>query len=428
VVRGDIPEDLEVRPGQTFLFLSRDQSVHTHGLHKYPAKFFPELPRWLVRRYSERGQRVLDPFAGSGTTNVEARLAGRPSMGVDVDPFSRFLARTKVTPLAPGLASLAAVLLLEDTRPSRRERRRAAVVPEFPYREGWFQEHVLEELAYLRRAIDELPQRLPGRWTDDDRSRARDLMLVAFSSIIRAVSNADNNCTRTVVRKRLGKKVPPLFAIERFRRAVVAAGLGMEEYSAACPRSVAATIPDDGDARRIPSRAASFSLAVTSPPYCNAVDYPRTHQLEMYWLGIADGTLAPLKRTHVGTEVVRASEYSDLHLTGVAAADRVIHRIYARDRRRAYILSRYLEDMEANLRDVFRVLRPGARYCVAVGNNTIRGQQVENWRYIASLGERAGFRLETHFGSEIIRHFIKVPRAERIMTDFVIVLAKPGVR
>ena len=111
-----------------------------------------------------------------------------------------------------------------------------------------------------------------------------------------------------------------------------------------------------------------------------------------------------------------------------AGADRVIRRIYARDRRRAYILSRYLEDMEANLREVFRVLRPGARYCVAVGNNTIRGQEVENWRYIAALGQRVGFRLETHFGSEIIRHFIKVPRAERIMTDFVIVLAKPGLR
>ena len=174
----------------------------------------------------------------------------------------------------------------------------------------------------------------------------------------------------------------------------------------------------------IPGPAGRFSLAVTSPPYCNAVDYPRTHQLEMYWLGIASGSLQALKRSHVGTEVVRAREYDRLQLTGIQRADRVIRRIYRTDRRRAYILYRYLRDMERNLLEVKRVLRRGGRYCIAVGNNLMRGQEVENWRYIASMGQRAGFSLETWFGSDIIRHFIKVPRKERIDTDWVIVLRK----
>jgi DNA modification methylase len=424
IVRGDIPPDLEVRPGQAFLFISRDQSAFTHGLHKYPAKFFPELPRWLVRRYSRRGSRVLDPFTGSGTTNLEALLARRPSMGLDVDPFSRFLARTKVTPIEEGLSSLAALVLLDGSLRYGSSRRKPAPIPEFPYREGWFRDHALDELAYLKREIDELPGRLPSTFAERDRENARGLMLVAFSSIIRAVSNADNNCTRTVVRKRLGKKIPPGFVLDRFRRAVVSAALGMEEFSRACPRRVAVEIPDASDARSIRARASSFSLAVTSPPYCNAVDYPRTHQLEMYWLGIARGHLAPLKRVHVGTEVVSSREYSELHVTGIPEADDAIGRIFEKDPRRAYILYRYLVDMEANLGEVHRVLRPGARYCIAVGNNLMRGVEVESWRYIARLGERSGYELETHFSSEIIRHFIKVPRTERIMRDWVIVLRK----
>jgi len=424
VVSGDIPVDLEVKPGQAFLFLSRDQTAYTHGLHKYPAKFFPELPRWLIGRYSTEGSRILDPFTGSGTTNVEALLARRPSTGVDVDPFSRFLARTKVTPIEPGIASRAALVLVDATLGFAGSRRKPAPVPAFPYREGWFREHVLEELAYVKRAIDELPARMPTRVSRRDAHDVQRLMLAAFSSIIRASSNADNNCTRTVVRKRLGKEVPPGFVLERIRHAVVSAALGMEEFTAACPSGVVVDIPEGCDARRVRAGDSAFDLAVTSPPYCNAVDYPRTHQLEMYWLGIADGRLAPLKRAHVGTEVVRAREYGELHLTGVREADRVITALFDRDRRRAFILYKYLEDMEANLREVHRVLRPGARYCIAVGNNLMRGLDVENWRYIAALGERTGFELELHFSSEIIRHFIKVPRRERIMRDWVIVLRK----
>jgi len=67
-VDGEIPINIPVKNEDRFLFISYDQSVLTHGLHKYPAKFFPELPRWLIKRYSNEYDTVLDPFCGSGTT------------------------------------------------------------------------------------------------------------------------------------------------------------------------------------------------------------------------------------------------------------------------------------------------------------------------------------------------------------------------
>ncbi len=98
-VDGEIPVDLEVNNGGRFLFISHDQSTLTHGLHKYPAKFFPELPRWLIYKYSKEGDWVIDPFAGSATVNLECLLARRNSVGIDVDPFPRFLSEVKVFPL-----------------------------------------------------------------------------------------------------------------------------------------------------------------------------------------------------------------------------------------------------------------------------------------------------------------------------------------
>ncbi|PKQ66174.1 class I SAM-dependent methyltransferase [Raineya orbicola] len=85
---------------------------------------------------------------------------------------------------------------------------------------------------------------------------------------------------------------------------------------------------------------------------------------------------------------------------------------------------KYLEDMSENLKEVYRVLKKGGRYIIVVGNNLVRKHNFETWRYLIPIAEQIGYHLETYFGSEIIKHFIKVPREERINTDWIIVLRK----
>ena len=59
-----------------FNFEGEDTSYLTHSLHPYPAKFPPQLPKRILERYAVKGQTVLDPFCGSGTTLIEARIFG----------------------------------------------------------------------------------------------------------------------------------------------------------------------------------------------------------------------------------------------------------------------------------------------------------------------------------------------------------------
>ena len=54
----------------------------------HPARFIPELPERYIKLFSHRGETVLDPFCGSGTTNVVAKGLGRNSIGVDINPRS----------------------------------------------------------------------------------------------------------------------------------------------------------------------------------------------------------------------------------------------------------------------------------------------------------------------------------------------------
>jgi len=54
----------------------------------HPARFIPELPEKYINLFSHRGETVLDPFCGSGTTNLVADQLDRNSIGIDVNPYS----------------------------------------------------------------------------------------------------------------------------------------------------------------------------------------------------------------------------------------------------------------------------------------------------------------------------------------------------
>ena len=73
----------------------RERTKHVHRLHPYLGKFVPQLVEALLGRYVRPGGRVLDPFAGSGTTLVQCLESGYDAVGVDVAAFNCLLMRVK---------------------------------------------------------------------------------------------------------------------------------------------------------------------------------------------------------------------------------------------------------------------------------------------------------------------------------------------
>jgi len=74
---------------------------YPHNVGEYPTKILPQVARILVRRFSQEGDVILDPFCGAGTFAVEAKIAGRNSINYDVNPRAVELTRYKLSLVNP---------------------------------------------------------------------------------------------------------------------------------------------------------------------------------------------------------------------------------------------------------------------------------------------------------------------------------------
>jgi hypothetical protein len=108
----------QVRPVR--LRFRKDSNRLTHYLFRYPAKFHPPIAASLVETYSRPGDVVLDPFCGSATLLVEARVRGRSGVGLDIDPVAAFIGDAKTRHIGVRSLQKSANLLLRKIADARR--------------------------------------------------------------------------------------------------------------------------------------------------------------------------------------------------------------------------------------------------------------------------------------------------------------------
>lgn len=72
----------------------------THEFYRYPARFSPTFVRAAIQAFTRPGDWVIDPFAGGGTTLVEAMALGRNALGIDISSLSSFICEAKTQVLS----------------------------------------------------------------------------------------------------------------------------------------------------------------------------------------------------------------------------------------------------------------------------------------------------------------------------------------
>lgn len=408
----ELPPSADIAFGEVVAInLSSHTSPYTHGIHRYPAKFIPQIPRWAISELSSESDRVLDPFMGSGTTIVEAAVANRIGVGTDLDPLACLLTRAKVSvPDVSELLQLQEVLAKSVVRHDHN-----LIVPMEGVKnfEHWFNRQTWGTLQSIRDSILAL--------SCSDQSR--DFLLCVFSSILRRVSNADDQTQKTYVSGTLKKDPPPARPtfFRQLDRAIKAASsfhASAGRYKAEIHRASATDLPIEDK---------SIDLIVTSPPYLDSVDYMYNMMVEYFWLGDLLGVPARTKFNAARTEYLGAKTPK-----GAISSPSVIEHLLEFDNIPEYrkkAAAAYFGKMNDHFAEAARVLKNGKHYVLVIGNSQTDKGQLPVHDALVSIASSHGFSLQHAFGYRIRRHYMKFPRKGRggiILMDWVIVLKKVG--
>lgn len=418
-----------------------DQAAHRW--YRFVLSFPPHLVRDYLTKFKATSQsRVLDPFCGTGTTLVECKKLGIPSVGIEAHPMSQFAAKVKLDWCLDseglldhankvGSAALSALEKagLDDSgrcdHPTKTQMKQLRALP-----------HEAAQLL-LANSISPLPLHktlvLLGAIKDlhDPRYCQHELLALARAAVF-PISNLHFG-------PEVGVQKPKTDV------AVVAAWLqGVLDIADDVPSlrlndSIPAVVHQSDSRATFAKhlRPNSVDIVITSPPYPNEKDYTRTTRLESVLLGFIrnKAELRALKKTLVrsNTRNVYKQDDDDKWVAEHKEIQRIASDIERRriqlgktsgfERLYARVTKLYFGGMIRHLRQLTEVLRPGAQLAYVVGDQaSYLRVMIRTGQLLADLAEHLGFEV---LSIDLFRTRLSTATKEQLREE-VVVLRWPG--
>ena len=269
----------------------------THFFHHWAAKFIPQIPQNIIRRYGTPGDVILDPFAGCGTTLVEAKLYGCPSYGIDINPLAIKICQAKVRKINKHIID-DFVLWLDYFNHTYREYIEKGQLglfeeeklPEdpalFPDSNKWFRDDVARCVKVILQKIENLD------------ASTKNFVEIGLSDLLKGMSNARSDRTMPCLPKTsryydkkherwLDNDTRVINVFQRLlgqlKRMRFAAGKFQDLTREDLPCK-----PILGDARCLGKYIKKANIVVTSPPYWSAQNYQKLHSLSFKILKLSE--------------------------------------------------------------------------------------------------------------------------------------------
>jgi hypothetical protein len=419
-----------------------------HSWFGYVAGYDATFVRSVIDEYlpDQPDATVFDPYAGSGTTLVEAIDSGRDAIGTEINPFMAFVARNKTSwNTYPDNLENDARAFIDRVKPqvlsafpnktldsfgsnavadARIEAK--SDVPKLANIENWYTDEVLEQLRILK-----------GNITQIEGEGLKSLCLLAFASILVDVSNGGYDPSLGYRRDSDGD------IIENQANCARAFEEKLTQFVADVNEKVIDRTEPHGDALVINSDGEEFAglhdecvdLLVTSPPYCNNMNYIRQTRPHLYWLDYwADRSRRKFEDNMMGSywQIVRNEEIEIEYPTDTLEA--VTDEIRRQEPEReelggpgwARYVVRYFNDTGNALKQHYRLLSPDSYAVYVVGNSVIKGVNTP-------VGDILAEMVDAHFDFEVVDspiHSSNKRKGSSLRTedleDIVVTIHKPA--
>lgn len=316
----------------------------THGLFPYRGKFHPQMIKGIMNIVGlKRGDVVLDPMCGCGTTLIEASLIGVDSIGVELNPFACLISRAKLSGLNMDCAPFTQLVTEADRIFSHFQSERRA--PESLFDFG---------------PSDDVRTRVSAL---DQSSELKELVLLAFLDTMGYATRRKTKTARQLFPIVLTRY---LAAVQQFNLVREELGLSLGTAQIRCD-----------DARRLPLRDSSVDGVIFSPPYSFAIDYVANDELQLRYLGYDPRGLSECMVGLIGG-------------TGRTLQERITRRV-----------QRYFQDMNTIIDECSRVMKRGACCVVVLGSNTNQTGGIALEGKIMEFAGAHGMPLHFHITREI---------------------------
>jgi hypothetical protein len=277
----------------------RERTKHVHRLHPYLGKFVPQLVEALLTRYVRPGGKVLDPFAGSGTTLVQALESGYDAVGLDVAAFNALLMRVKT-------ADYDLAALEEDVRGAHAGLGRSRAAPS-GYVARWFAPDAAAELLHFRSAL-----------RGSAHADVLRIVLARAARSARRTTHFDLDFPRA---PQVGeywchkhrRVCRPVEGAQKFLSRYLLDTLARLQQFAVVRDPGRGAVVLHGDAREL-ELGGPYDAVVTSPPYPGLIDYHGQHRYAYELLGLDDRSEREVGAASRGTSRAAIEDYT----TGIA--------------------------------------------------------------------------------------------------------------
>ncbi|MEW5867629.1 MAG: DNA methyltransferase [Chloroflexota bacterium] len=391
-------------------------------LHTYAASFGGDLARKLLKEFSFHASAVLDPFMGSGTSLVEALSAGSYATGIDVDPIACLISKTLTRQYSLVWLSEFYETTIMELKKLENELEaldintcdfthgssfdlydKSIQIPNVPQIDYWFSKTQRIVLAVLVFHLHTL--------TDN---RAYDIFALSISSsIIRKWPNTLSSAMD--IDHSRPHKVPPIrTTIEQqlglFLRVFSTTIKVLKELVpiSACWLAEGKVIQGSSEKILGTLENESIDLILTSPPYVNAIDYPRAHKFSQWWLYNGDQSWE--RENYIGLRGTRGK--NDLYLQDAhELAPKSLKKInWSKEEiNKAGLVHRYICDMNKIIEGCYQVLKRDGELVFVLADNQIGNKIIPVTEIVAELLTSKGFKSPKISYREIDHHRRRYP-------------------
>lgn len=370
-------------------FRGENTKEYTHCFHTYPAMMIPQVARELINKYKNKNTKLIfDPYMGSGTTLVEAKLAGINSVGTDLNPLARLIAKVKTEKLnTEEIDEIEEKILYFKKNIFEKEFNINKInisIPEFNIRDNWFNLITLKELGLIKNFIENIKN-----------LKIRNFFLIAFTEIIRLVSYTRNGEFKlySIESKKKETFNPDTFKI--FLEKLNENYNGLKKYNSKISDTVNTKIYDFNTIFGIPNnilKNESIDLIVTSPPYGDSkttVAYGQFSRLANEWLGFSN----PKK---LDSMLMGGKKAKESFRFGFQLLDNILDKIRQNDRntgktRELEVVSFY-KDYKSSINNISKVVKKNGIVCYVVGNRRVNNIELPTDEITKFFFEENGFK------------------------------------